>query len=206
MKNYPHQPSEQPSNRDCISTDSRYGQLVIAMRVTTMSLMLYGKKYIELHNSVDHLPEERKGQINNIRKKRFKSRSTKQENVRSTHEEHVKHGQELVFDMQESLIRLDEIRGRFYQQIEDTQQSGFTGLAEHYASRLLFLETKGAEALSKLQVDEKDVVEVKLLKVLIERIQLTRVALTKQMEWLPELKNLVRDNASQYQSIMQIAY
>jgi hypothetical protein len=206
MKNYPHQPSEQPSNRDCISTDSRYEHHVMAMRVTTMSLMLYGEKYIELHNSVDHLPEERRDQINKIRKKRFTSRSAKQENVRSTHEEHVKHAQELVFDMQESLIRLDEIRGRFYQQIEDTQQSGFTHLAEHYASRLLFLETKGAEALSKLQVDEKDVVEVKLLEVLIERIKNTRDALVQQMEWLPELRKLVEDSSSQYQSIMQIAY
>ena len=206
MKNYPHQPSEQPSNRDFFPTGSHYQQHTMAMRVTTMSLMLYGRRYMELHNSVDHLPEERKDQINSIRKKRFASRSTKQQKVRSTHEEHVKHAQELVFDMQESLTKLDEIRGRFYQQIEDTQQSGFTDLAEHYASRLLFLETKGAEALSKLQVDEKYVVEVTLLQVLIERIKNTRDALLQQMEWLPELRKLVVDSSSQYQSIMQIAY
>lgn len=206
MENRPRQPSEEPRHKDLLSTNPHYQNHVMAMRVTAMSLMLYGRQYITLHNSVEHLPDERKDQINAIRKKRFTRRSTKQKRVRSTHEEHVRHAQELVFNMQSSLEKVDEIRGRFYQQIEDTQLSGFTHLAEHYASRLLFLEEKGAEALSKLQVDEKDVVEVTLLQVLIERIKSTRNALTHQMEWMPELQNLVLDTSSQYQSIMQIAY
>lgn len=206
MEKSSHYPSEEPLRKDLLSTNPRYQNHVTAMRVTTAALMLYGRRYISLHNSVEHLPDERKNQIHAIRKKRFTRRSTKQQRVRSTHEEHVKHAQELVFDMQESLTKLDEIRGRFYQQIEDTQLSGFTDLAVHYASRLLLLEAKGAEALTKLQADEKDVVEIILLQVLIERIATARDALTQQIDWLPKLKNLVLDNSSQYQSIMQLAY
>jgi len=178
----------------------------MALRALTLSLLLNGKKYISLHKSIESLPDERKIQIQKIRKKRFLRKKSKLKQVRTTHEEHVHHAQELVDEMHDVLTHIDDIRQRFYQQIEDTNLSGFTDLSNHYAARLLFLESMGARALTVLEEAEEGVVKVHLLEILKDRIAQTRNALTEQLEWLPNMKELIFDPSSQYQSIMQVAY
>jgi len=202
MENPSHHQSPESAHH---SEHPKFQSHRMALRALTMSLLLHGKKYISLHNSVEHLPDERKIQIQKIRTKRFVRRAAKLSHVRTSHEEHVHHAQELVSEMHDVLAKVDETRHRLYQQIEDTGNSGFTELSDHYAARLLCLESIGAQALTTLQETEENAVEVQLLSVLKSRIKHTRKALTEQLEWLPDMKELLFDEASQYQAIMRPA-
>jgi hypothetical protein len=177
----------------------------MAFQALTMSLIQHGKNYIALQNDVDNLPRERRNQIQRIRKKKLTRRENKRKQVQESHEEHVQHAHEMIAEMNQALSMLDNVRCRFYQQIQDTHTSGLHELAEHNASRLLYLETKGAEALAHLSDTREGIVEASLLAALLARISSVREALTRQMEWLPELSRLVHESSTQYRSILEPA-
>lgn len=174
----------------------------LAFQALTLSLILNGKKYITLHNTIKNLPEERREQIHRIRKKHFTRKSQKQSAVQSTHEDFVIYAKELEQERSLTLTKVDTIRKRFGQQIEDSTFFGYENLASHYANRLLFLEEKGAEALQHLSKSQQHDIKDSLLTVLINRINQVRALLLYQSEWLPDLQRLVSDNKSQYQSII----
>jgi hypothetical protein len=177
----------------------------LAFQGLTLSLMQHGKNYIALQNQVDDLPDERRRQIHTVRTKRFTGKLKKQALVRESHEDYAHHSHDLVTKLNEELDTLDDVRRRFSQQINDSNASGYTELAIHYAQRLLYLETKGMHALAHLHNAQEGVVETKSLVALIQGISSIRDAIQKQLEWIPQLTTLVTHSSVQYRTIFQPA-
>lgn len=178
----------------------------LAFEGLTLSLIQNGKRDINLQIDIQHLSGDRRKQIDSIRAKHFIGKSKKRSVVRSTHEEHALHAQEMKSELRNVLSALDDIRGRFAQQIEDSMFSGYEELATHYAARLLFLETKGAEVLENLHQEQEDAVEIRHLITLINGISAVQDAVRKQLEWIPDLQHLIVKNSSQYSTILQPSY